>query len=76
MMQTVVFRMDLTAHLDPSTGNYLGELIKEINVTGEEFIETCVCGGPKNYSYRTNKGQRVCKVRGFTMTHLTCKLPS
>ena len=65
---SAVFRTDPTVeHLDPKTGNFLGDLTDEIDDTGEEFIETWVCGGPKNYSYRTNKGHVVCKVRGFTL---------
>ena len=65
---SVVFRTDPTLeHMDPKTGAFLGELTDEIDDTGEEYIETWLCGGPKNYSYRTNKGHTVCKVRGFTL---------
>ena len=65
---SVVFRTDPTLeHMDPKTGAFLGELTDEIDDTGEEYIETWLCGGPKNYSYRTNKGNTVCKVRGFTL---------
>ncbi|XP_041478761.1 uncharacterized protein LOC121426498 isoform X1 [Lytechinus variegatus] len=65
---SVVFRTDPSLEpSDPKTGDYLGDLTNEIDPTNEEYIETWVCGGPKNYSYKTNKGNTVCKVRGFTL---------
>ncbi|MCG8048774.1 MAG: DNA polymerase [Candidatus Thiodiazotropha taylori] len=53
---------------DPPLGDYLGELTNELD-TGE-YIEEFVSGGPKNYTYRTNRGSETCKVRGFTL-HFT-----
>ena len=34
-----------------------------------EYITEFVIGGPKNYSYSTNTGKTVCKVRGFTLNY-------
>ena len=43
----------------------MGELTNELE-TGEHII-LFVSGGPKNYAYKTNKGNETCKVRGFTL---------
>ena len=53
---------------DPSIGDYLGELTKELK-KGEHIVEF-VSGGPKNYAYKTKGGNEMCKVRGFTL-HVT-----
>ena len=60
-MDSVVFKTD------PVTTDFLGDLTNKIDDTGDEFIKSWLCGGPKNYSYRTSKGITVCKVRGFTL---------
>jgi len=62
----------------PSTGDYLGELTNELTCkevgcknllcTGH-WIEEFVSCGPKNYAFRLNTGQIVCKVRGFTLNY-------
>ena len=31
-------------------------------------------GGPKNYAYKTNKGNETCKVRGFTLNFTNSQL--
>ena len=53
---------------DPPIGDYLGELTNELN-KGEHIVEF-VSGGPKNYAYKTNRGNEMCKGRGFTL-HVT-----
>ena len=53
---------------DPPIEDYLGELTNELK-KGEHIVEF-VSGGPKNYAYKTNRGNEMCKVRGFTL-HLT-----
>ena len=35
------------------------------------WITEFVSCGPKNYAYRLNSGQVVCKVRGFSLSHKT-----
>ena len=65
---SVVFKSDPTySSLDPPKANFLGDLTDEIDDGGEEYIQTWVCGGPKNYTYKTNKSNVLCKVRGFTL---------
>ena len=53
---------------DPPIGDYLGELTNELK-KGEHIVEF-VSGGPNNYAYKTNRGNEMCKVRGFTL-HVT-----
>ena len=62
----------------PKLGNYLGDLTDEISCKAlgckeqlypGHFIEEFVSCGPKNYSYRLNSGEIVCKVRGFSLNH-------
>ena len=33
-----------------------------------------VSGGPKNYAYKTNRGDEMCKVRGFTLNFTKSQL--
>ena len=54
-------------HVDVRLGDYLGDLTNEL--PEDQYITQFVSGGPKNYSYITNKGETVCKVRGFTLNH-------
>ncbi|XP_028394389.1 uncharacterized protein LOC114518565 [Dendronephthya gigantea] len=53
---------------EPPVGSYLGDLTDELD--GAHII-TFASGGPKNYSYETNKGKTVCKVRGITLNYRT-----
>ena len=64
----------------PKLGNYLGDLTDELtcknlkcknNRCGGHWIEEFVSCGPKNYSYKLNSGEVVCKVRGFSLSHKT-----
>ena len=48
---------------NPPLGDYLGEFTSELEA--DDYIEEFVLGGPKNYGYRTKKGNVECKVRGF-----------
>jgi len=61
----------------PSTGSYLGQFTNEL-VCKEVGCQGCLEGhwitefvscGPKNYAYKLNSGQIVCKVRGFSLNH-------
>jgi len=47
----------------PLLGDYLGEFTSELET--DDYIEEFVSGGPKNYGYKTKKGNVECKVRGF-----------
>ena len=53
---------------DPPIRDYLGKHTNELK-KGEHIVEF-VSGGPKNYMYITNRGNEMCKVRGFTL-HVT-----
>jgi hypothetical protein len=50
----------------------LGELTDELD-GGEQIVEF-VSGGPKNYSYKTNKNKETCEVRGFTLNYTNSQL--
>ena len=51
---------------DPPLGNYLGDLMDELN---GDYITSFVSGGPKNYAYRTKKGKTDTKIRGITLDY-------
>ena len=51
-------------YYNPPLGDYLGELKDELNGA---TITTFVSGGPKNYAYQTSTGDKICKIRGFTL---------
>ena len=63
---------------NPPLGSYLGQLTDELsckelgcskeNCTGH-WIEEFVSCGPKNYSFRVNTGEVVCKVRRFSLNY-------
>ena len=49
----------------PPLEHYLGELTSE--VPEGSFIKQFACGGPKNYAYVLNNGDKYCKIQGFTL---------
>ena len=51
---------------DPPLGDYLGELTDELK---GDYITTFISGGPKNYSYVTNTGEAIVKIRGITLNY-------
>ncbi|XP_072051856.1 uncharacterized protein [Amphiura filiformis] len=52
---------------EPPTGDYLGQLTDEVAPHDGNHISTFVTGGCKNYSYTTDTGKTVMKVRGITL---------
>ena len=56
---------------NPPLSDYLGGLKDETD--GERILEYCACG-PKNYAYKLEGGDTVCKVRGFTLNYQTSQL--
>ena len=62
----------------PPLGNYLGDFTSELtckeigckltSCQGHWIIEFVSCG-PKNYAFKLNSGQVLCKVRGFTLNY-------
>ena len=67
----------------PPLGSYLGQLTDELtckelgctqeNCTGH-WIEEFVSCGPKNYSFRVNTGEVICKVRGFSLNYRSSQI--
>ena len=62
----------------PPLGTYLGQLTYELTCKelsckkqgcSGHWIEEFVSYGPKNYSFRVNTGDIVCKVRGFSLNY-------
>ena len=53
----------------PLIGEFLGELTNELD--DDEYIVEYVSAGPKNYSFRTNKGVIKCTIKGFTLNYIT-----
>ena len=62
----------------PPFGTYLRQLTDELTckelsckkqVCSGHWIEEFVSCGPKNYSFRVNTGEIVCKVRGFSLNY-------
>ena len=49
----------------PALVQYLGEFKDELG-EGDTIVEFC-SAGPKNYAYKTQCDQMVCKVRGFSL---------
>ena len=72
---SIIFSSDVH-DLMPSLGNYLGDLTDELscgnigckkqNCSGHWIVEFISCG-PKNYAYKLNTNEVVCKVRGFSL---------
>ena len=51
----------------PELGNNLGQWTNKL---GEgEFIERFVSSGPKSYTFVTNRGRKVVKLKGQTLNH-------
>lgn len=45
----------------------LGELADELK--NDEYLEKQISTGPKCYYYKTNKGNEVMKIKGFTLNY-------
>ena len=55
---------------EPQLGEFVGDMTDELN---GGYITEFVSNGPKNYGYKTSDGNRVVKVKGFTLNHHTSK---
>ena len=75
---SIIFSAKDSDQYMPPLGEYLGELTneltcKELNCKTENcqghWIEEFISCGPKNYSFRVNTGEMICKVRGFLLNH-------
>ena len=56
---------------EPDLGDYLGELTNELEA--DDYIVEGVFPGPKNYGFKTKKGNIVCKVKGFSLNYTAGK---
>ena len=56
-----------TGEWSPLLGDCLGELTSEL--AENDHIVEFVSGGPKQYAYKTFKGDQVCKIRGFSLNY-------
>jgi hypothetical protein len=64
----IIFKANsLKPELDPPVGHYLGDLTSELGP--DEHIVEWVSSGPKSYGFLTNKGRKVCHLRGFTLNY-------
>ena len=57
---------------EPEVGPYLGQLTNEL-ATDDHIVEF-VSGGPKNYAFRTFKGNEVCRIRGFSLHYTNSQI--
>ena len=66
----------------PPTGEYLGDLTDELSCTkigckgckrGHWIVDFISCGA-KNYAYKLNTGEVVCKVHGFSLNYSTSQI--
>lgn len=51
----------------PKLGKFLGDFTDEVG--GDNWIDEFVSAGPKNYAFKLNNGETVCKVKGFTLNY-------
>ena len=58
---SVVFFSGTDKSCDPKLGNFLGEMIDELD--NGDNISIFVSGGPKNYAYKTDVGKQVMKIK-------------
>ena len=78
---SVVFKHDPSAY-NPSLGAFLGQLTDELTCKGVgckgcpdgHWIQEFVSCGAKNYAYKLNSGEVVCKVRGFSLNYSASKI--
>ena len=77
-----VIYMSYPGQWKPPTGKYLDDLADELAChqigcsgcsTGHWIVEFVSCGA-KNYAYRLNTGEVVCKVRGFSLNFSTSQV--
>ena len=63
-IDSVIFKYSEGMHC-PEVGEYLGDLTSELGPG--EHITTFCSTGPKSYAYTTNKGNKVCNIKGITL---------
>lgn len=63
---SVIYTEDRYEERKLPLGRHLGQLTDELE-DPDDFIAEFVSIGPKSYAYKTKKGKRVCKIKGFTL---------
>ena len=79
---SIIFEAKAMGEYIPPVGAYLGDLTdelwcKELGCDGCDdghWIVEFVSCGPKNYSFRLNTGEIVCKVRGFSLNYANSQI--
>jgi hypothetical protein len=67
---SAVYIVDLINKLNNlPRGSFLGELTNELKQP-DDYICEFYSGGPKNYGYRTLKGEECLKVKGFSLNYI------
>jgi len=51
------------------TGSFMGQLTNELQIPGDH-IKEFISGGPKNYGFKTVKGEECLKVKGFCLNYI------
>ena len=54
---------------NPERGPFLGQLTNELK-NHDDHISDFISGGPKNYGYKTIKGEECIKVKGFSLNYV------
>ena len=66
-----IIYISLENEYDVKLGDNLGEWTDELE--GNYMVGDFVSGGPKNYAYRTNDNQTICKIKGFSLNYENSK---
>ena len=67
---SIIYQVDEENHdNNPERGPFLGQLTNELK-DHEDFISDFISGGPKNYAYKTAKGEECIKVKGFSLNYI------
>ena len=54
----------------PQLDDYLGRFTNEIKQKDGYYIQECISAGPKNYGYKLDSGETVCKIKGFSVNFI------
>ena len=81
-MDSIIYTYKLQEWIPPSTGEYLSDLTDELSCSkigckgckgGHRIVDFISCRA-KNYAYKLNTGEVVCKVHGFSLNYSTLQI--